>query len=264
LAATNQLRNLTAELAEKFFFKRICAAAVRLKDRCWPEIIQIFVERNLHDEKWKDVCGEVGEMTDNLPVREGSPTDLPGIATLLAAAFQDEPVMSFIFPDPAVRRRRLPDFFSVIYKTDYAHGASYVTTNGEAATIWRAPGHGHLSFGEMLRQAWPWVAASRTALGRALIYSFASDANHPKEPHWYLHFVGCLPIAQGKGFGGAAIRAGLARCDAEGIPAYLETATESNLAFYRALGFAVSHEWTVSKKLRCWSMFRKAERRKKR
>jgi hypothetical protein len=26
------------------------------------------------------------------------------------------------------------------------------------------------------------VASSRTALGRALIYSFASDANHPKEP----------------------------------------------------------------------------------
>jgi GNAT superfamily N-acetyltransferase len=199
-------------------------------------------------------------LRNNLPVREGNLKDLPRLATMLAAAFQDDPVMSFIFPDPEIRRLRLPGFFSVIYKSDCEKGLAYIAANGEAATIWRAPGYGCISFGEMLRYAWPWLSASRTALARALIYDAASDAQHPKEPHWYLHIAGCLPAVQGKGFGGTAIRAGLARCDAEGIPAYLETATESNLALYQALGFVVSHEWTVSKKLRCWSMFRKAER----
>ena len=166
-------------------------------------------------------------MARDLSVREASHADLPGITRMLADAFQDDPVMSFIFPDPEVRRARLPSFFGMIYKADRAKGSCFMTANGEAATTWRAPGHGHLSLLEMLQQAWPWVEATRTSLGRALVYSGASDVNHPKAPHWYLHVAGCLPAAQGRGFGGAAIRAGLARADSDGISAYLETSNEA-------------------------------------
>ncbi len=52
----------------------------------------------------------------------------------------------------------------------------------------------------------------------------------------------------------------LARCDAEALPAYLETATEANIALYAAFGFVVTHEWTVWKGPRCWSMLREANR----
>jgi RimJ/RimL family protein N-acetyltransferase len=191
-------------------------------------------------------------------VRDAGRADLPRLAPMLAAAFQDDPVMAYIFPDPAVRRARLPGFLSVIFKSDLPAGACFMTDNAEAATTWRAPGRGHLSFREMLQQAWPWVAAAGPALPRALIVSAASDANHPEEPHWYLHIAGCSPQAQGKGFGSAVIRAGLARSDADGVPAYLETANEANLAVYGALGFQVTHRWTVKDGPRCWSMLRKA------
>ena len=197
-------------------------------------------------------------MTVGTLVRAAGREDLPRLAPMLAAAFQDDPVMAYIFPDPSVRRARLKGFLSVIFKSDLPAGACYMTAQGEAATTWRAPGRGHLSFREMLQQAWPWIETSRTALARALIVSAASDANHPKEPHWYLHIAGCAPEMQGKGFGGAAIRAGLARCDAEGVPAYVETGNEANLAVYAALGFQVTHDWTVRNGPRCWSMLRKA------
>jgi GNAT superfamily N-acetyltransferase len=195
-------------------------------------------------------------LTGELKVRPAGDADIVGITRMLAAAFQDEPAMSFIFPDPDTRRARLPGFFKVIYQSDYPAGACYVTANGEAATIWQAPGHGYLSWLEKIRLAWPWIAASRMALGRALTYSAASDANRPKEPHWYLHIAGCAPSEQGRGFGGAVIRAGLARCDLDGVAAYLETSTESNLVIYESLGFVTTHEWTVKNGPRCWSMFR--------
>lgn len=190
-------------------------------------------------------------------VRDAARADLPRLAPMLAAAFQDDPVMAYIFPDPAVRRARLPGFLSVIFKSDLPAGACFMTAGGEAATTWRAPGRGHLSFREMLQQAWPWISTSRSALARALIVSAASDANHPKEPHWYLHIAGCAPAAQGKGFGGAAIRAGLARSDAAHVAAYVETGNETNLAMYGALGFQITHDWTVKNGPRCWSMLRK-------
>lgn len=196
----------------------------------------------------------------DLSVRQCTVADKGAVSAMLGAAFQEDPVMCFIFPDPEARRARLPGFFGVIYDGDGANGARLMTVNGEAATLWRAPGHGRLSLREKIQQAWPWVAASGSALGRALAYSGASDRHHPSEAHWYLHIAGCHPAAQRQGFGSAAIRAGLLRSDSDGVPAYLETATESNLPFYDSLGFNVIGEWKVRNGPLCWSMLRKPAR----
>jgi ribosomal protein S18 acetylase RimI-like enzyme len=194
----------------------------------------------------------------SLKARQAAPSDRMQVTLMLAEAFQNDPVMAYIFPDPVERQRRLPRFFTVIFDGDVPHGAGYVTHGGEAATLWRAPGHGHLSLREKILQAVPWVRASGFALGRALKVSAASDANHPQEPHWYLHIAGCSPAAQGHGFGGMAIKAGIARADAEGFPCYLETSNEANVPLYEKLGFQVTHDWKVPDGPVNWSMFRAA------
>jgi ribosomal protein S18 acetylase RimI-like enzyme len=176
----------------------------------------------------------------------------------LAAAFQNDPVMNFIFPQPELRRSRLPRFFSVIYDCDGECGERFVTDGIEAVTLWRRPGHGHLTLREKLLSSLPWLRAAGFAIGRALAVSAASDANHPPEPHWYLHIAGCSPEFQGKGYGRAAIVAGLARADAETMPSYLETANPANLAFYNSLGFHVTHQWRVPDGPEHWSMLRPA------
>jgi len=49
----------------------------------------------------------------------------------------------------------------------------------------------------------------------------------------------------------------LSRCDAEGTPAYLETASKSNVAFYEARDFAISSEFSITAEGPCvWSMCR--------
>ena len=179
---------------------------------------------------------------------------------MLADAFQDDPVMCFIFPDAADRRKRLPRFFAILYDGDGAHGARFVTTDGEAATLWRAPGQGHLRWIEKLRHGLPWLHAAGFNLPRALAVSAASDANHPQEPHWYLHIAGCAPSRQGRGFGRAAIQAGLDRADTDRVAAYVETANEANLPLYKSLGFAVTHQWAVPDGPAHWSLLRPASR----
>lgn len=167
--------------------------------------------------------------------------------------------MSFIFPDAAVRCARLPRLFAISYDADGASGMRYVTGGGEAATLWRAPGRGRLSFREKLALSVPWLATVGSAFGRALAVSTASDANHPAEPHWYLDVAGCSPDARGRGLGGAAIRAGLARADTDGIATYAETANERNVGIYSALGFRVTHCWKVPDGPMHWSMLRTKE-----
>ncbi|VVB44987.1 GNAT family N-acetyltransferase [Beijerinckiaceae bacterium RH AL1] len=186
--------------------------------------------------------------------------DRAAVVATLAAAFHDDPVMTFIFPDAADRRRRLPRLMAILFDGDGAHGARFMTEGGEAATLWRAPGQGALRWPEKLRHGLPWLHAAGLALPRALAVSAASDAAHPPEPHWYLHVVGCRPDAQGRGFGSAAIAPGLARADADGVAAYLETANPRNLPLYERLGFAVTHEWRVPRGPHHWSLLRPARR----
>ncbi|HRD29223.1 MAG TPA: GNAT family N-acetyltransferase, partial [Caulobacter sp.] len=62
---------------------------------------------------------------------------------------------------------------------------------------------------------------------------------HPKEPHWYLSMIGVDPSRQGQGLGAALLKAGLARCDADGLPAYLESSSPKNVPLYERHGFEV-------------------------
>ena len=184
--------------------------------------------------------------------------DGPTVAKTLAAAFQDDPVMRFILPDPDTRRARMPRIFALLFEDDQANGACYRTADGQAATLWQAPGSAGFSWPEKIRALLPWWRATGSGLLRALAYSDASDANRPAEPHWYLHVAGCAPAARGRGCGRAVIRAGLDRADHDGVAAYLETSNPKNLGYYGSLGFAVTHEWRVGKTLVSCSMRRPA------
>ena len=189
-------------------------------------------------------------------MRPGTFGDRAPVAALLAAAFQNDPAMVFIYPDTEIRRARLPALFAILHDSDVARGVCLVTRGGEAATLWRAPGTAQGGWREKLAEAVPLLRALGPALGRALAYSAASDANHPAEPHWYLHIAGCAPQAQGRGHGRNVVRAGLDRADADGVPAYLETSTERNIGYYQSFGFTVTHDWRVRGSLQTWSMLR--------
>jgi len=184
------------------------------------------------------------------------PADQAKVAAALAAAFQEDPVMRFIFPEASVRTRRLPGVFALLFAEDI--GARFTTPDRQAATLWQAPGTKMPTVLQTLATGWPWLQATGPAVLRALSFSSASDANRPAQPHWYLHIAGCAPASQGNGLGRVVIRAGLDLADRDHVPAYLETATERNLGYYQAMGFAVTHSWQVAGRLKCWSMLRPA------
>jgi len=179
------------------------------------------------------------------------------VADMLARAFANDPAMSFIFPDPAVRARRLPALFALLFDGDAAHGLRLMTPGAEAATLWRAPGYTRTTPGEIIRHGLSLLSALGPAVGRALTLSSAVDAHMPQGQFWYLHIAGCDPAHQGKGLGGAAIRNGLDRVATGRLPVYLETATEANLGLYQRYGFKVTEEWKVPKGgPTFWSMWR--------
>lgn len=190
-------------------------------------------------------------------VRTAGRADREAVAALLARAFHDDPAFSWIYPDPVDRARRLLRLFALLFDSD-AVGLRLLTRGGEAATLWRPPGQAQAGWWEMLRHAVPLLRALGPSVRRALTVADAIDAHMPAGTFWYLHIAGCDPLHQSRGHGRAAVGAGLSRA-AGRLPAYLETATERNLAFYGALGFRVTGEWAVPRGgPRFWSMLRPA------
>jgi ribosomal protein S18 acetylase RimI-like enzyme len=59
----------------------------------------------------------------------------------------------------------------------------------------------------------------------------------PREEHWYLALLVADPMVWRRGIGTALVEPGLERIDDDGLPCYLETQKEANLAYYRRFGF---------------------------
>jgi ribosomal protein S18 acetylase RimI-like enzyme len=191
-------------------------------------------------------------------IQEATPEHRDAVVAMLSRAFADDPAMRYIFPDPMTRAKRLPRLFRLLFDSD-ASGMRLATGEARAATLWRRPGMAEVGRFEMLTRLIPLIGAFGTALGRAMRVGDAIDAHFPHEACWYLHIAGVDPAHQGKGLGGESIREGLARTASDGVPAYLETATERNVGLYQSLGFRVTSEWHVPKDgPKFWSMLRPA------
>lgn len=185
--------------------------------------------------------------------------DRTQIVHTLARAFQEDPALSWILPDAAQRKIRLPLMFDFITPLDLRDGFALGSTGGEAATLWRSPGKPHTGMLDMVKMLPAVFNTFGAASLRALAVSEAIDAHHPKGiKYFYLHYAGVLPEHQGKGWGGAAIRAGLEKADAAGLPALLETATPRNVGLYTSLGFEILTEWDVPRDgPHFWTMLRR-------
>ena len=133
-------------------------------------------------------------------IRDANDTDRAAVAAMLARAFGDDPAMSYIFPDPRDRAKRLPRLFALLFDAD-APGLRLVTGDAQAATLWQRPGTPRASTVDLLRRAVALVTTLGFALPRAMRVGEALDAHAPPERHWYLHIAGVDPAHQGKGLG---------------------------------------------------------------
>ena len=71
----------------------------------------------------------------------------------------------------------------------------------------------------------------------------AGGMDHPEELHWYLWILGIDTSQQGRGLGVLLMEPVLARCDLDGIAAYLESSNPRNVPFYERQGFEVRSEF---------------------
>ncbi len=168
-------------------------------------------------------------------VRPAGAADQDSLLSVLMLAFSTDPCMRWTFPRP--------DTFLAAFKplvtqmgAGLGHDGLFLVEDGTAGALWLPPGVEQDAaaigavFDRFVEGGDPEVGAQIGAEMRAY---------HPHEPHWYLSMLGVDPACQGRGLGSALLKAGLARCDAEGLPAYLESSNPKNVPLYERFGFEV-------------------------
>jgi ribosomal protein S18 acetylase RimI-like enzyme len=133
------------------------------------------------------------------------------------------------------------------------YGSAYVM--GDAATaLWLPPGV-HVDEAPLVDLIEQSVEEGRRATQLALFEQMAR--HHPAEPHWYLPLIGVTPSAQGLGYGSMLLEHALARCDEDGLAAYLEATSMRSVPLYRRHGFEVVAEIHVGSARPVFPMVRK-------
>jgi GNAT superfamily N-acetyltransferase len=201
-------------------------------------------------------AGEGGSVLAEHTVREARPEERERVCDCLARAFADDPITLYLLPHERGRHERLSAFYRVAIRELTAHGRLIVDEELRAAAIWQAPSPPRPGRLHMLGTMWTMVLQLRGASLRGLRLAEALEKVHIRRPHWYLGILGTDPAHQGAGLGSALVASGLEECDAQGLPAYLESSKESNIPFYEKHGFVVTGEVRVPDGPVLWSMLR--------
>jgi ribosomal protein S18 acetylase RimI-like enzyme len=192
--------------------------------------------------------------------RKARPTEFPTLATVLARAFADDPVMAWCFPNADRRLARLERFFRVLdLGGPFGRADEVDTTEGlGAVAIWTPPGQWRVGVLDEVRMlpAILRIATPRWAPSRLAGFNKMEQCHPHEPPHWYLATIGTDPTSQGRGLGSALLTDRLGRLDAEGMPSYLESTKESNVPFYERHGFAVTRTFDLPRGPRLWLMWR--------
>jgi ribosomal protein S18 acetylase RimI-like enzyme len=155
---------------------------------------------------------------------------------VLVLAFGADPMARWCWSDPHVYLETFPRFAQAFAGEAFVKGTAWCADGSAGTALWLPPN----------------VQPDEDALGTLMENTLSGQkrddvfalleqmgTHHPSEPHWYLPLIGVDPARQGEGLGAALMQHALARCDRDGLPAYLESTNPRNVSLYERHGFEV-------------------------
>jgi GNAT superfamily N-acetyltransferase len=176
-------------------------------------------------------------------VRQADATEVAAVSAALTQAFDGEPVTEWMLPQRFRRRARRELMFTLDLQLYVLPHDGQVTTADDGprglvgACLTLPPDGWQMPKTVDGRTALQLFWAYGIGLKRVLHMQRAMAERHLTEPHYYVRWVGIRPGLRGQGLGSALMQPTLDRCDAEGLPAYIEASSEGSAALYERLGF---------------------------
>lgn len=168
-------------------------------------------------------------------------------ADVLARAFFDSPVWTWVAPDESQRRELMPWYMRMSMRFGVLNGETYTTApliRGVAA--WEPPVRLDADLSDPEAEAmWEALPERMGEHGIARFHAMIETQRPMREqisagpPVWYLAWLGVDPAVQQNGVGAALLAHMFARADIDGVPCLTETSKHANVPYYERHGFRV-------------------------
>jgi GNAT superfamily N-acetyltransferase len=173
-------------------------------------------------------------MTTHEAARVTLTTDEVRAIATLTIAFGSDPVARWFLPDAGRYLTYWPPFVTAFAGKAFAAGSADSIGDCGGVALWLPPdvAADDEAMAAIASEAVPEPEQEEVfgVLGQMGDY-------HPTERHWYLPLMGVDVAKQGGGLGSALLRHAAARCDRDGLPAYLEATNPRNKRLYASHGF---------------------------
>jgi len=190
------------------------------------------------------------------------PDEVADVASVLAEAFFDYPMMHFILGtegDYRERLTRLVTFFvkARLLRGEVIFGVGEPGRRAAAALVAFPNGLPAPHELSVLRHE-TWDALGQASHVRYESFAAATAPFALESPHVHLNMIGVRQEAAGHGFGGALLEAvhdlSASRAGSEGV--LLTTEVPSNVTLYKRFGYEVLGQAVVAPDLSTWAMYR--------
>jgi len=169
--------------------------------------------------------------------------DIEPAAQVIAQAFVDDPLISFMLPTKATRVKTLVKFFRVYGEISIKNKRSFgVGEPLQGVAYWKFPEQDSMtisvkSLGKFLPLFFTMYPIGYFRAKAILNQIETLHNKYADEPHFYLDNLGLLASARGKGLSSKLIRPFLEMADSQKVSAYTDTVTKANIPLYEHFGF---------------------------
>lgn len=177
--------------------------------------------------------------------------DLEQAAQVIAYAFVDDPLISFMLPIKATRVTTLIKFFRVYSEISIKNKRGYgVGEPLQGVAFWKFPEQESLSISVRSLAKFLPLLFTMYPIGYIRARKILNQINilhdkHANEPHFYLDNLAVTASARGKGLSSQLIRPFIEMADSQKVIAYTDTVTASNVPLYEHFGFKCVERNTI-------------------
>jgi GNAT superfamily N-acetyltransferase len=179
--------------------------------------------------------------------RIAAQTDYGAAVETIVAAFDTDPLWSWMFPDPAKRAEQHATIFGLYVESALPNQGVWMTDErASAVAVFTHPENPELSEDAEARLE-PFLIETLGDHAPAALKTLERfEAAVPQgRPFYYLSFLGTRPDSRGNGIGMGLLAELVAQADRDGQPTYLESTNPDNNRRYERLGFEAQSRFST-------------------